>query len=102
MAGVGRAAPLVVKYVEVCQLGHWACGLTHTGEWESGTQQRALLWLEHRSGWCQVPLSRNEYSAGCQGAVLEASTAVLCPQELFQQEGVETLTWLSSQGICPD
>lgn len=67
------------KYVEGCQPGHWACGLTHTGQWESETQQRALSWLEHRSGWCQVPLSRNEYSAWCQGAVLEAGTAVALP-----------------------
>lgn len=84
MAGVGRAARLVAKYVEGCQPGHWACGLTHTGQWKSETQQRALLWLEHRSGWCQVPLSRNEYSARCQGAVLEAGSTILCLQGLFQ------------------
>lgn len=82
MAGVGRAARLVAKYVEGCQPGHWACGLTHTGQWESETQP--LSWLEHRSGWCQVLLSRNECSAWCQGAVLEAGTAVALPKGLFQ------------------
>lgn len=52
MAGVGRAdsvmhppppPPPVVKYVEGCQPGHWACGLTHTGQRESDSAKGTVV-----------------------------------------------------------
>lgn len=99
MAGVGRGAPLVAKYVEGCQPGHWACGFTHTGQWESETQQRALLWL--------VPGTTLQECIFCLVPRSYVGSRHCCPLPtgavpIGRDRDSLTVTWPSSQGICPD
>lgn len=104
MAGVGRAARLVTKYVEGCQPGHWDCGLAH---WAVGVRDSAKgivvagaqVWLVPGTTlqeciFCLVPRS-------CVGS------RHCCPLPrgavpMGRDRDSLTVTWPSSQGICPD